>query len=400
VTDRPRHLRWPDWPVGAAGAWSLALAVVGSWWGLGGAGFPFGRNDPRADEVGSLFGTAEPASMGAALAVLGVLGGSLAALVLRDGLDRWARIAMPLAWALSAFLLVVVPDIRVVQNFAYLFFGYTGHWDGALLFMVFCMAGGGLWAATAVACHRRVRHACLACGRHRSIESVRRTPRWGPWATYSAVAFALPYPIVRLAWALGIPLGVPAGTLGDPDAGLRAGAFLLGGLALGGGVLTIGLVRRWGEVFPRWLPLVGGRDVPVWFAVIPATWAALVLSQAGLRILVWSVTGDAGITADNWGTGAPGLFWLPWGVTLGAAAFAYRQRRRGPCRVCGGSPPRRSSAQRHFAQGVAGVDVQGARRRERPGDAGERGFVQVGVATIERTDPAGHGQVESFHPGG
>ena len=324
----------------AAGAWSLALAVVGAWWGLGGAGFPFGRNDPRAAEVGSFFGAVEPAAMGFGLAVVGLLGAGMSALLVRDGPERWARVALPFAWAFSGFLLVVVPDIRVVQNFAYLFFGYTGLWDGALLFMLFCMVGGWLWAATAVASHRRIRRACPGCGRRSSAGPAAGEPRWGRWATAAAVSFALPYPIVRIAWALGIPLGIPADALDDLDPGLRMGAVLLGGLALGGAVLTLGLIRHWGEVFPRWLPVVGGSRVPVWLAVVPATWAALVLSQAGLRILLWSVSGEAGISAANWGVGAPGLFWLPWGLALGAATFAYRQRREGPCRVCGGSARR------------------------------------------------------------
>jgi hypothetical protein len=52
--------RWPEWVGYAAAAWSLTCGALGLWWALGGAGFPFGRNDPRADEVGSLFGAAEP----------------------------------------------------------------------------------------------------------------------------------------------------------------------------------------------------------------------------------------------------------------------------------------------------------------------------------------------------
>ena len=43
-------------------------------------------------------------------------------------------------------------------------------------------------------------------------------------------------------------------------------SFLLVGLVL----LTLGLVQRWGEVVPRWIPRVGGKPVPPMLAVVPA----------------------------------------------------------------------------------------------------------------------------------
>jgi hypothetical protein len=48
-------------------------------------------------------------------------------------------------------------------------------------------------------------------------------------------------------------------------------------VSLGAALLTIGLVRRWGEVVPQWLPLIGGRRVPVLAAVVPAVCGAVVL---------------------------------------------------------------------------------------------------------------------------
>jgi proline iminopeptidase len=329
------RFRWPEWAGYAAAGWSLIYGLLGLWWALDGAGFPFGPGDPRADEVGSLFGAAEPGPMGAIMAATGLLGGGVALAMARSSRGPRTRLPLIFAGALSAFLVVVVPDIRVAQNFAYLFFAYTGLWDWPLVFMLFCMAGGALWAATAVAYHRRIRRACEQCGRSGSRGSSASAARWGRWATYAAAMLALPYPIVRIAWGLGIPLGVPAGSLDDSGLGLRIGESVLGGLAVGGAVLTLGLTQRWGEVFPRWIPRLRGRRVPIWLAVVPATWAAVVMSQAGLRIVTWTLTGEASITADDWGSGAPGLFWLPWGVALGAATYAYYLRRRGTCAVCG-----------------------------------------------------------------
>lgn len=42
-------------------------------------------------------------------------------------------------------------------------------------------------------------------------------------------------------------------------------------------LLTIGLVSSWGEVFPQWIPVFGGRAVPVRVAVIPASAGAALI---------------------------------------------------------------------------------------------------------------------------
>jgi hypothetical protein len=42
-----------------------------------------------------------------------------------------------------------------------------------------------------------------------------------------------------------------------PDIWLAGAA--LATLAVGGATLTLGLVQRWGEVYPRWSPSVGGK---------------------------------------------------------------------------------------------------------------------------------------------
>src|SRR5215211_5686001 len=39
-------------------------------------------------------------------------------------------------------------------------------------------------------------------------------------------------------------------------------------ISLGAALLTIGLIRPWGEVVPGWVPFVGGRVIPVPGAVI------------------------------------------------------------------------------------------------------------------------------------
>lgn len=227
------------------------------------------------------------------------------------------------AWAFAIALLLLVPDVRMIQNFAYLFFGYFGKIDAATLWMLAAIAGGVLWAGAALTI-RPLRASTRPASAAVTGSAPQQGPRWGRAVTIAATVLALPYPAVRISWALGIPLGVPDSYIDGADLMLRVGAAGLGLLAIGGAVLTLGLIRPWGEVFPRWIPGLGGRPVPVWVAVVPGAWAAILISAAGLRLAVWTVLDS---DWSQWGTGGPGLFFLPWGLTVGAATYAYWIRR-------------------------------------------------------------------------
>lgn len=301
---------WRSWAAAAAGVWSWLVTVVGVLWATDVSASPFGRNDPRASDMGSHFEGLESTRTGLVVVAVG-LAGTLTALAARRFPEhRWP--AIPAA-CLSFALILIVPDVRVIQNFAYLFIGYTGLWDAALAAMVVAMIGGLLWALATVAQLAR---------EPGSLDSVRE-PRWAKPVTYAAAVLALPYPIVRISWGLGIPLGVPGDYFDGWTWAEHLGvALLLGGLPVAGAILTIGLLRQWGQVFPRWIPGLRGRRVPIWAAVVPGLWAAAIISQGGIRLFTW------GVSWDNWGESAPGLFFLPWGLTLAAAVYAYAVHRR------------------------------------------------------------------------
>jgi hypothetical protein len=126
-----------------------------------------------------------------------------------------------------------------------------------------------------------------------------------------------------------------------------SGAFFLGTFTLVGAVLMLGLVQRWGEVFPRWMIGLAGRRVPIALAVIPASLASVLLVVGGITI--WSDL--AGMIAALSARGAevveiigailfqlgPTLLFPVWGIALALAALGYYYRRRGPCKVCGRS---------------------------------------------------------------
>ncbi|MFB4317541.1 hypothetical protein [Actinomadura sp. 21ATH] len=103
---------------------------------------------------------------------------------------------------------------------------------------------------------------------------------------------------------------------------------------------AIGMVATWGERFPRWVPRLRGRRVPVRAAVVPAALGAAVLT------VLWTsafVTHHAGITirgeptpanfptnAGGWEAAVFYLSYLPlllWGPLLAAVTIAYHRRR-------------------------------------------------------------------------
>jgi hypothetical protein len=352
--------RWPEW-VGYAAAWSLAYGLLGLYWTLGGAGFPFGTaHDPHAAQV-SLLEHARRGTAAPLIAALG-LGGALLAVAMARG-RAWGVLSSALvgvAWAAAGMLAVVIPDHRPLMAVArtpIVLVGMPFGWPEGVSFFgpgmfawpvvnqVVLIGGGLLWAATALAHRRRMHGACDACGRTAAPAGWTTSAgaaRWGRWAVAVAVVIPVLYALTRWAWALGIPLGISRAMLREeardtPDIWL-AGA-LLASVAAGGALLTLGLIQRWGEVYPRWMPYLGGRPVRPRTAIIPASLVAVLVTTAGLHAIRAQVLGyfpeGAGLGGENWGATAPGLLWPLWGVALAAATYAYYLRRRGRCNRCG-----------------------------------------------------------------
>jgi hypothetical protein len=149
--------------------------------------------------------------------------------------------------------------------------------------------------------------------------------------------------VTRGAWALGIPLGITEEFLRSlQSTGLVWAGAGLATIAVGGAVLTLRLIQRWGETFPHWIPFLGGKRVPIWLVVVPGALVSVLVTTAGLmfvRLTLFGAftLGGRPLTLDeNWAALAPELLWPIWGVALGAATLAY-YRRRGARRNCGWS---------------------------------------------------------------
>ena len=292
------------WTPLAAVLWALAYGAVRVWWAVRGAP-SFGR---LGIDLIAFKGWSAAGLCAAAAAV---------ALAIRTA--RWRPPLLAAAWAVCAALLVACP-LLLLDVVAGLLPG-TGippHPVG-FLSRAACLVECILLGAAAVAYRRRWRSACLFCGRTGKRVRLAQTPRWAWWAAYAAIA----------GWLLRLVAQVALGF----DFLRRAPRAFLGfeaGFILAGTVLPLALVHPWGRRVPRWLPLgpafaIGG-GLTVYFGVGLVAIAAATLHATWRR--------DAG---------SPPLafFWVAmpayemWGLGLLAAAVAYYQVTRPPCRVCG-----------------------------------------------------------------
>jgi hypothetical protein len=391
---------WPSWSGYATAVWSLTYGVLGVYWTAGGAGYPFAEVD-EDHATASLLEGAPAHVVAPVMASLGLAGAVVAVVMTRRVPRGWAL--QTFAGVLAVGLAVLIPDYTLLAFVAFapalLVFAFTGvpgqqdgigdilYWHRVNLILMFI--GGLLWAATAIAYHRRSRQACTSCGRSeqppRSWQTAEAAARWGKWAVAVAVLANIPYELTRIAWYFGWPLGITdefhqmmADTPGMLGIGL---AMAL--MGIGGGVLTHGLVHRWGEVYPRWIWFKAGKRVPPKLAIIPATIVALVLVPAGLMNL------RLPFEADNWAVTAPGTLSVVWGVALGAATYAYYLRRRTTCRRCGrGAPEGAVLTSRSGARaGRSSGSPAGSRRDGSPARAPRRSRTRSARSATAGTRP-------------
>ncbi|MEW9554138.1 hypothetical protein [Nonomuraea sp. NPDC050783] len=312
------------WRGYAAALWALVYGALAAAWALGLPGFPWGLSDPDPDGALSALAGVTPRS-GWWIAAFCLLA-AVTALALTRGGDR--RAPLWAAWPIAVTLVLVVPDSRLMMGVAYTplllvapVFGWSldgatlaDAWPWPVLNQLLCVLGGLLMAAAA-----------LAYGRDRS-RARWFTPERGRVAVYVAVAVPLVYCVTRWAWALGIPLGVSPRFLAEGEDGMWLAGAYLATFGAFGGVLTLGLIQRWGEVFPRWMPGLRGRRVPPLLAVVPAGFVSIIVTVAGLTYIRWTVAGRFSVA--EWGAWLPECFWPIWGAALAAATVSYYLRRR------------------------------------------------------------------------
>jgi hypothetical protein len=148
---------------------------------------------------------------------------------------------------------------------------------------------------------------------------------WAVVAAYAVPLCVLPSAIWRLSVA--------------PDEESSWYLVLLSVLSLGLALLTLGLVQRWGERIPSWVPRLGGRPIPPRPVVVTAVTGGAVL----VAICVYFFLNQRfGFVERGWGGSEelvrekPGWdimrYYLPlvaWGPLVLAVAADYHRRRAG-----------------------------------------------------------------------
>ncbi|MBN6051931.1 hypothetical protein JYK22_08280, partial [Nonomuraea sp. RK-328] len=198
-------------------------------------------------------------------------------------------------------------------------------------------AGAGLMAYGLTVSLRLLRGRCPRCGlphpggdgsRERPAPSVasRRTRT----AAYLLMCGVLPWAGVKTIWTLGgDALGLTAAQWHAANAGAPGAARALASVgvdvtvlaALLAVTLTLGLLHRWGTVFPGWTPLVAGRWVPRMLPLVPAWAVGTGLAAYGSLLTVYAPLAALGALPAPVPSGGFTRDGLTWMILFGGLAF-------------------------------------------------------------------------------
>ncbi|WP_433222739.1 hypothetical protein ACQP00_24295 [Dactylosporangium sp. CS-047395] len=255
----------------------------------------------------------------------GALGLCVALAVVIACADRWKA---ALTWAAAVLLLILAFPLHLLFEIPAGIAGHPTDWRD-ISGRVAMLAGGIAFAGLANA---------VGPPRGPAPTEFRPAPGWARRWAYVAVAL----PIVGWAvphglWVFGVPFGISEQKLRDAEGDLSTAT----GVAITvvpplAGLLVLGLVQRWGQQFPRWVPGLGGRRVPRQLAVLPAGTVAITLVTYGVLsfgVLVRQVLDGEQSWAqvrESWATVATLLVFLGWGVAVGVTTAGYVVATRRP----------------------------------------------------------------------
>jgi hypothetical protein len=182
---------------------------------------------------------------------------------------------------------------------------------------------------------RTARRAGATVPATQNAPDVPPAPRWARLAAGAAVLTTVPSGVWRIAFGFGAPVGFTGATAAafaahQPGWG-TVYCVALSALAETLAFLTLGLVRPWGLVTPRWIPLIGGRRVRPLAAVVPALLGSVILTVLGMEGLFgrWADNLAEPDSPRGFAAVVMTLAYLPlvaWGPLLGAVALDYARR--------------------------------------------------------------------------
>ncbi|MBE1874346.1 hypothetical protein [Myceligenerans pegani] len=240
-----------------------------------------------------------------------VVVGLLVQVIRRQPRLRWT-VGVPALGVVAAALILAgagLPDaVRTAGS------GVAGKaWQLGMVLLLLVTAA--VWAAVAV------RAAAAGGGLDRATAWVLRHRTA---ITVVAATGPLPYALIRLTWLTPWPAGVDEGV----PMTIRVWGLLLSSGAWAGVFLTLGLIRPWGEIFPRWVPGLAGRVVPIAAVAVPGGLVAATVTFSAVPIL-------SGFMGEGLVDSLLGALMIPcwyWGPALALAVWGYVAHRQAQAR--------------------------------------------------------------------
>ncbi|MGH8879897.1 MAG: hypothetical protein ACRD0P_21525 [Stackebrandtia sp.] len=319
----PVRTRWRRWPL-----WVPWAVVI---WGVTYAGFGLVSASNRIALLN--FGGSAASGLGWVVAAVGAGSAIAAGAVALHGPTPVLRAFLWVLCAVAGFA-----AFGLLMDVVTLVFGQGVDAWGAAVNHALAAIGAVLLAAIARSGHSvPMRSGPAASG---AVQFV---------AGAGTLAFA-PYVVMKLVWANG---GTFAGVTGEQisviskrngasDLWLALGKWGLDGTVLLAGLgvfLLWGLVRPWGQVFPRWTLALRGRRVPRWLPLTPALIGAASLAPYGIVGLGYVALASIGVVRmrrGDFSTSEDALLvgWIGlvafagYGICLTVAAYSYWRRTR------------------------------------------------------------------------
>lgn len=285
-------------------------------------------------------GSAAP-GLGWAVVVVGVLGTLLGVAVVRYGLRPALRVLLWVACGLAG-----ITAFSLLMDVITLMLGQGVDSLASAANKALAAVGAVLLAATA-------RSDRLPAGT--ALRAPSAAPRFVQLAAWAGTLAFVPYAAMKLVWASG---GTFAGITGEEMLAVSerngaSGIFLTleswgldptALLAVLGVFLLWGLVRPWGQVFPRWTLFLHGRRVPRWLPLAPALLGAATLAPYGVVGVGYLALAAAGVVTMRRGdfhssgdallVGWIGMVaFAVYGIALIVAARSYWLRTRPASRM-------------------------------------------------------------------
>lgn len=191
--------------------------------------------------------------------------------------------------------------------------------------------------------HQATKTGRLRAAWRRAHAPVPGVPRWARITAYAIPFVVLPSGLWRISTVVFDVGGDGAHGTGQIPSWLPGPVYVifLSVVSELFAFTAVGLVAAWGEVMPRWIPWLGGREVPPFAAILPGALGALSLtvlwtaafgtSLAGLTLRGDPLPSDSPTVAlHGWQRVFFDVTYFPlllWGPMLAAVCFAYWRRR-------------------------------------------------------------------------